>query len=173
MPPPRVESQRLTSNRDSTTAASSSTAARTSGYPTPAGSTTAAPAPATRDSASGAIAAAPPEISAALFREFANAITARSFGRLTAAFPQPSDQAAAKVWADFLVFVRDYTPRALVRSTSVNASANPPTISGVIEFRWSSDAGYDRTRAATFTGYAIPITGGWQLRGVAMDKRFW
>ena len=77
------------------------------------------------------------------------------------------------MWADFLVFVRDYTPRALVRSTSVNASANPPTISGVIEFRWSSDAGYDRTRAATFTGYAIPITGGWRLRGVVMDKRFW
>ena len=92
---------------------------------------------------------------------------------MTHAYPQPTDPGEAKLWQEFLVFVRDYRPRATVRSTSVDPSTNPPTISATIDFRWASDAGFDRVRPASFTGIGIPIPEGWQLRGARLAKRFW
>ena len=71
------------------------------------------------------------------------------------------------------MFVRDYTPRATVRSTTVNESSNPPTITATIDFRWSSDAGFERVRSGTFVGIGLPIPGGWQLHRVQLGKRFW
>ena len=108
-----------------------------------------------------------------MFREFANALNARTYSRITGASNQPSDPAAVKVWQDFLVFVRDYTPRATVRSTSVNEAGYPPTITATIDFRWSSDAGFERVRAGSFVGIGVPIPGGWQLHRVQLSKKFW
>jgi hypothetical protein len=113
------------------------------------------------------------EIAAALFREFANTINTRTYSRITSAYTQPSDPAEVKLWQEFLVFVRDYTPRATARSATIDASTNPPTITASIDFRWSGDAGYDRSRQVTFVGYGVPIPDGWQLRGVRLSKKFW
>jgi hypothetical protein len=112
-------------------------------------------------------------VAVALFKDFANAINARTYSRITTAYSQPTDAAAVTLWQDFLVFVRDYTPRAVVRSTSVDASTNPPTITASIDFRWSSDAGFDRVRSGTFTGVGVPVADAWQLRRVRLAKRFW
>jgi serine/threonine-protein kinase len=141
----------------------------------PSASTSAAPPAATpsRDLSADRIPPAPREIASALFKEFANAVNAQSFSRITGAYTQPNDPAAVKLWQDFLVFVRDYTPRATVRSTTVNETTYPPTITATIDFRWTSDAGFDRTRAGTFTGVGLPIPNGWQLRRVELAKRFW
>jgi len=159
-----MDSVRLTNRLDTSGYGASRSAAATS---------TPASAAAGRDSASDKIPAAPREIASALFKEFANAVNARAYSRVTSAYPQPSDPAAARVWQDFLVFVRDYTPRATVRSTTVNESSDPPTITAAIDFRWTSDNGFDRMRTGTFVGIGVPIPGGWQLRGVRMAKKFW
>ena len=164
IPPARMDSVRLTNRLDTSGYGASRSAAATS---------TPASAAAGRDSASDKIPAAPREIASALFKEFANAVNARAYSRVTSAYPQPSDPAAARVWQDFLVFVRDYTPRATVRSTTVNESSDPPTITAAIDFRWTSDNGFDRMRTGTFVGIGVPIPGGWQLRGVRMAKKFW
>jgi serine/threonine protein kinase len=116
---------------------------------------------------------APRDVAEALFKEFATAINRKSYSRITSAYSQPADAAGVKLWQDFLVFVRDYSPRATVRSTNVNDSAYPPTISATIDFRWTGDAGYDRTRVGTFVGIGVPIQGGWQLHRVELGKRFW
>jgi hypothetical protein len=175
VPPPRTDSVRLTTNRvDSGGYGASRPAAST---PTPAASATAAAppptTPAARDSSTERIPPASREVAAALFKEFASSINARTYSRITAAYSQPNDAAAAIVWRDFLVFVRDYTPRAVVRSTSVDASTNPPTVTASIDFRWSTDAGFDRVRGASFTGIAVPVSGGWQLVRVQLAKKFW
>ena len=109
----------------------------------------------------------------ALFKEFATALNRKSYSRITSAYSQPADAAGIKLWQEFLVFVRDYSPRATVRSVTVNESAYPPTISATFDFRWTGDAGFDRMRAATFVGIALPIQGGWQLHRVELGKRFW
>jgi serine/threonine-protein kinase len=170
--PPAVPRARLDSARLTTRVDTTGYGAARSGA-TPTTSTPAPAAPATRDSAADVIPVAPREIASALFKEFANAINGRSYSRITSAFPQPSDPTAAKVWADFLVFVRDYTPRATVRSSVVNETSTPPTITATIDFRWSSDAGFDRVRSGSFVGIGVPIPGGWQLRGVKLAKKFW
>jgi hypothetical protein len=113
------------------------------------------------------------DITNALYREFASYINSRTYSRITAAYSQPADAAAVTLWQDFLVFVRDYNPRAVVRSTSVDASTNPPTITASIDFRWSGDAGFDRVRAGSFVGIGVPVSGGWQLHKVRLAKRFW
>jgi hypothetical protein len=169
VPRARVDSSRLTrADTASGYGASRSAAPTYNAAPT---STPAAPQP-PKDTAD-VIPVAPREIASALFKEFANAINARAYSRITSAFPQPSDPAAAKVWQDFLVFVRDYMPRATVRSTTVNDTSNPPTITAAIDFRWAGDAGFERTRSASFTGIGVPIPGGWQLRGARLAKKFW
>jgi serine/threonine-protein kinase len=175
VPPPRTDSVRLTTNRvDSSGYGASRPAAST---PTPAASAaTAAPPPATpaaRDSSADRIPPASREVAAALFKDFASSINSRTYSRITAAYSQPNDAAAAVVWRDFLVFVRDYTPRAVVRSTNVDASTNPPTITANIDFRWSTDAGFDRVRGGSFTGIGVPVSGGWQLVRVQLAKKFW
>jgi hypothetical protein len=131
-----------------------------------------APAPA-RDSTADRIPPATREVAGALFKDFANAISARTYTRITTAYSQPNDPAGVTLWQEFLVFVRDYTPRATVRSTNVDASTNPPTVTANIDFRWSSDAGFDRVRAGTFVGIAVPVSGGWQLHRVRLAKKFW
>jgi hypothetical protein len=175
VPPPRTDSVRLTTSRiDSSGYGASRPAAST---PTPAASTTAAAppptAPAARDSSAERIPPASREVAAALFKDFASSINSRTYSRITAAYSQPNDAAAVTVWRDFLVFVRDYTPRAVVRSTTVDASTNPPTITANIDFRWSTDAGFDRVRGASFTGIGVPVSGGWQLVRVQLAKKFW
>jgi hypothetical protein len=112
-------------------------------------------------------------VAEALFKEFASAVNRKTYSRITSAYSQPADAAGVKLWQDFLVFVRDYSPRATVRSTKVDDSTYPPTISATIDFRWTGDAGYDRTRAGTFVGIGVPIQGGWQLHRVELGKRFW
>jgi hypothetical protein len=109
----------------------------------------------------------------ALFREFANVINSRTYSRITAAYSEPTDPAAVKLWQEFLVFVRDYTPRAVVRSVSIDSTTSPPTISAAIDFRWSTDAGFERVRPASFVGIGLPITDGWQLHRARLTKRFW
>jgi hypothetical protein len=60
-----------------------------------------------------------------------------------------------------------------LRSTNVDASTNPPTITANIDFRWSTDAGFDRVRGASFTGIGVPVSGGWHLVKVQLAKKFW
>ena len=69
-----------------------------------------------------------------LFRDFANVVNSRTYTRITAAYSQPSDAGDVKLWQEFLVFVRDYTPRATVRSVGVDSTTTPPvmTISSVL-----------------------------------------
>ena len=170
VPPVRPDSARLTTRVDTGSGYGANRPTASNAAPP------AAPVPAgnpARDSAAERIPPAPREIAAALFKEFANAVNAQSFSRITGAYTQPNDPAAVKLWQDFLVFVRDYTPRASVRSTSVNASTYPPTITATIDFRWSNDAGFERVRSATFTGIGIPIPDGWQLHRVQLGKKFW
>jgi hypothetical protein len=173
VPPPRIDSARLTTNR-----------VDSSGYPASRPSTSASPTPSNpppatpptapvRDSSAERIPAASREVAAALFKDFASAINARTYSRITSAYSQPSDAAAIKLWQDFLVFVRDYNPRAVVRSTNVDASTNPPTITASIDFRWSTDAGFDRVRGSNFVGIGVPVSGGWQLVRVQLAKKFW
>jgi hypothetical protein len=167
VPPVRAESARLTTRIDTG-----------SGYGPPRSTSPAAPpAPApsasARDSAADRIPPAPREIAVALFKEFANAINAQSFSRITGAYTQPNDPAAVRLWQEFLIFVRDYTPRASVRSTTVNETTYPPTITATIDFRWASDQGFDRVRSGSFTGVGVPIPNGWQLHRVQLAKRFW
>jgi serine/threonine protein kinase len=170
VPPARPESTRLASRVDSS-AGYGSKAAPSSSTPAPAASS---PAPAaSRDSAADRIPPAPKEIASALFKEFASAINGQSFSRITGAYTQPSDPAAVKLWQEFLVFIRDYKPNAIVRSTSVNDSAYPPTIIATIDFRWAGDSGFERVRSGTFTGIGVPIPGGWQLRRAELGKKFW
>jgi serine/threonine-protein kinase len=169
VPLARPDSVRLTSRVDTGAGYGASRTAPPTSSPTPASP---APAPA-RDTADDRIPPAPREIATALFKEFANAINARAYSRITGAYSQPNDPAAIKLWQDFLVFVRDYTPRATVRSTTVNESSNPPTITATIDFRWSSDAGFERTRAGTFVGIGVPIPGGWQLHRAHLERKFW
>jgi len=170
----RPDSVRLTTNRVDSTAGYPASRA-TAAAPTASTATTPPPAnppAAARDSAE-RIPAAPREVASALYKEFAGAISARTYSRITAAYSQPTDAAAVTLWQDFLVFVRDYNPRAVVRSTSVDASTNPPTITASIDFRWSSDAGFDRVRSGTFVGIGVPVSGGWQLHKVRLAKKFW
>ena len=178
VPRTRADSARLTTRVD--TAAAYGTSRTAPPAAAPSSPATYAPPPASTSAAAGTardsaeiIPPAPREIASALFKEFANAINARAYSRITNAFPQPSDPAAARVWQDFLVFVRDYTPRATVRSTTVNEASTPPTITASVDFRWSGDAGFERTRSASFTGIGVPIPGGWQLREVRLSKKFW
>ena len=170
-PPARSDTSR-NANRSDTSgyAARSNTTATTPLAPPPSGYP--APTPA-RDSATDRLPAPSSEIAAALFREFANTINTRTYSRITSAYTQPSDPAEVRLWQEFLVFVRDYTPRATARSATIDASTNPPTITASIDFRWSGDAGYDRSRQVTFVGYGVPIPDGWQLRGVRLSKKFW
>jgi hypothetical protein len=169
--PVRPDSVRLTTRVD-TGAGYGARAAASPAAPPPAPAS-ASPYPAPRDSATDRIPPAPREIAAALFKEFANAINAQSFSRITGAYTQPNDPAAVKLWQEFLVFIRDYTPRASVRSATVNAASYPPTITATIDFRWSSDAGFERVRSGTFTGVGVPIPDGWQLHRVQLAKKFW
>jgi serine/threonine-protein kinase len=171
VPTARADSVRLTANRVDSSGASAARPASAAYAP----QSTSAPSPpgATRDSAEDRIPAASREVATALFRDFASAINTRSYTRITTAYSQPTDPAGVTLWQEFLVFVRDYSPRATVRSTSVDASTNPPTISANIDFRWSSDAGFDRVRAGTFVGIGVPVSGGWQLHRVRLAKRFW
>ena len=157
------DTARLTANRADTAGYVASRPAPPPGYTTP---------PAT-DSAADRLLAPSREIATALFREFAGAVNTRAFTRITGAYSQPSDPAAVRLWQEFLIFVRDYTPRATVRSTTVDATTNPPTITASIDFRWAGDAGFDRTRPATFVGIGVPIPDGWRLRGVRLAKKFW
>jgi hypothetical protein len=131
-----------------------------------------APAP-TRDSTTDRIPPATREVAAALFKDFANSINARSYTRITTAYSQPNDPAEVRLWQELLIFIRDYTPRATVRSTNVDTSTNPPTVTANLDFRWSGDAGFDRVRAGTFVGIAVPVSGGWQLHRVRLAKKFW
>lgn len=170
VPPVRTDSARLTTRVDTGSGYGASRSAASSAAPPPAAAAPSAPA---RDSTAYRIPPAPREIAAALFKEFANAVNAQSFSRITGAYTQPNDPAAVKLWQDFLLFVRDYTPRASVRSTTVNAATDPPTITATIDFRWSSDAGFERVRSGTFTGVGIPIPDGWQLHRVQLGKKFW
>ena len=170
--PARPDTTRLAASRGDTAgrydasrpAAPATPPAPTSGYPAPAAS---------RDSSADRLPAPPRDVASALFREFANAVNNRTFSRITGAYTQPSAPDEVKLWQDFLIFVRDYTPRAIVRSTAVDTTTNPPTITASIDFRWATDAGFDRTRSASFVGIGIPIPDGWQLRAVRLTKRFW
>jgi hypothetical protein len=157
------DTARLTANRADTAGYGASRPAPPPGYTTP---------PAT-DSAADQLPAPPREIATALFREFAGAVNTRAFTRITGAYSQPSDPEAVRLWQEFLIFVRDYTPRATVRSTTIDATTNPPTITASIDFRWAGDAGFDRTRPASFVGTGVPIPDGWQLRGVRLARKFW
>ena len=167
LPLARPDTTRLAANRADTTTGYGATrpappAAPTSGYP-----------PAPRDSTPDHLPAPPRDVAVALFREFASTINSRTYSRITSAYSQPTDAADIKLWQEFLVFVRDYMPRATARSATVDSTTNPPTITASIDFRWSTDAGYERTRQATFVGYGLPIQDGWQLRGARLTKRFW
>jgi eukaryotic-like serine/threonine-protein kinase len=166
----RPDSARLTTRADTGSGYGSTRSTSSPATPPPNAATPPAPA---RDSAADRIPPAPREIAVALFKEFANAVNAQSFSRITGAYTQPNDPAAVKLWQDFLVFVRDYSPRATLRSTNVNATTNPPTITATIDFRWSNDAGFEHVRAGNFTGVGVPIPDGWQLRRVLLGKRFW
>ena len=172
VPLARPDSMRLTTRVDTGAGYPASRSTPTTPAPAPAPPAASAPA-AARDSAPDRIPPAPREIASALFKEFANAINARAYSRITGAYSQPNEPAEVGLWQGFLVFVRDYTPRATVRSTKVNASSNPPTITGTIDFRWSGDTGFERVRSATFVGIGVPIPGGWQLHRVRLAKRFW
>ena len=108
-----------------------------------------------------------------LFRDFAGYINSRTYTRITAAYSQPTDAAELKLWQDFLIFVRDYTPRATVRSVNIDSTTSPATISAQIDFRWSTAAGFERTRPANFVGLAYPVTGAWQLHRARLAKKFW
>ena len=109
-----------------------------------------------------------------LFRELANSVSSRAYSRITTAYSQPSDASDGKLWQDFLVFVRDYTPRATVRSVGVDSTTSPPSISATIDFRWSTDTGFERVRPASFVGVALPTaTGGWVLQRTRLTKKFW
>ena len=182
VPRPRTDSVRLTTSRvDSSSYGASrpapSTAASTSpstASAPPASPPTASPPPTpARDSSAYRIPAPPRDVAAGLFKEFASAINSRTYSRITAAYSQPNDAVAVTLWQEFLIFVRDYTPRAVVRSTNVDTSTNPPTITANIDFRWSTDAGFDRVRGASFTGIGVPVSGGWQLVRVQLAKKFW
>lgn len=170
-PPPvplaRPDTSRLTTYRAET---SGSGAAR----PSPAPTASADPPPTTpHDSAPERIPAPTRDIATALFTEFASAITSRTYSRLVAAYSQPTEPDAVSLWQNFLIFVRDYTPRATVRSVTVDSTSNPPRITANLEFRWTGDAGYDRTRAGTFTGVGLPVPNGWQLHRAQLTRRFW
>jgi eukaryotic-like serine/threonine-protein kinase len=170
--PVRPDSVRLTTRVD--TGAGAGYGATRPGSPSPAPSASpASPNAAPRRDSVDRIPPAPPDVAEALFKEFATAINRKSYSRITSAYSQPADEAGVKLWQDFLVFVRDYSPRATVRSTKVNDTAYPPTISATIDFRWTGDAGYDRTRVGTFVAIGVPIQGGWQLHRVERGKRFW
>jgi serine/threonine-protein kinase len=170
--PLRPDSVRLTTRVDTGAGYGPGYGAARPASPTPAPASPSPNAAPVRDSVD-RIPPAPRDIAEALFKEFANAVNRKSYSRITSAYSQPADAAGVKLWQDFLVFVRDYSPRATVRSTKVNDSAYPPTISATIDFRWTGDAGYDRTRVGTFVGIGVPIQGGWQLHRVELDKRFW
>jgi serine/threonine-protein kinase len=158
LPLPRVDSSRLITNRTDSNAASSSAPPATA---------------AARDSAV-SIPAPSRDVASDLFKDFATAINQRSYSRITASYSEPSDAASVKLWQEFLIFVRDYTPRVTVRSVTINPATTPPTITAELAFRWSSDAGFDRTRAATFSGVALPTnSGGWQLHRAHLTKKFW
>jgi|KBSSwiStaDraftv2_1062776.scaffolds.fasta_scaffold110784_1 serine/threonine-protein kinase len=184
LPPPvplaRPDTTRRTFVRtDSGTASGASRAAApasaTTGSPAaPASGKTSSATPAPRDSSADVIPVPTRDIATALFREFANVINSRTYTRITAAYSQPSDAGDVKLWQDFLVFVRDYTPRATVRSVGVDSTTSPPTISATIDFRWSTDAGFERVRPATFVGVGLPATtGGWTLHRARLTKKFW
>jgi hypothetical protein len=108
-----------------------------------------------------------------LAREFATVINRRVYSRILTAYSQPSEPAAVTLWQDFLIFVRDYMPRAVVRSVAVDTTTNPATITVEMNVRWSTDAGFDRTRPATFTGVGVAVPSGWQLHRVRLASRFW
>jgi serine/threonine-protein kinase len=172
--PPAVPLARPDTTRIVNRTDTSNYANRSNATPVPAAPTPGYPAPTpARDSVADRSTGPTREIAAALFREFANTINTRTYSRITSAYTQPSDPAEVKLWQEFLVFVRDYTPRATARSATIDASTNPPTITASIDFRWSGDAGYDRSRQVTFVGYGVPIPDGWQLRGVRLSKKFW
>jgi len=177
-PPPtvplaRLDSARLTSSRTDTGAgySASRSAAQPATPPNPAPASSAPPV--ARDSSTDRIPPPPRDVASALFKEFANTINSRTYTRIIGAYSQPSDPAEVKVWQEFLVFVRDYRPRATMRSTSVNESTNPPTITANLDFRWATDTGFERVRTVSFVGIGIPIPDGWQLRGVRLTKKFW
>jgi hypothetical protein len=56
----------------------------------------------------------------------------------------------------------------------VDSTTSPPTISATIDFRWSTDAGFERVRPAAFVGVGLPATtGGWTLHRARLTKKFW
>jgi len=139
--------------------------------PTPVPTTYTAP-PAARDSVE-RIPVPTRDIASVLYRDFASYVNSRTYSRITAAYSEPSAAADVKLWQDFLIFVRDYTPRATMRSVSVDSSTSPATVTATIDFRWSTDAGFERTRPATFVGSALPVAGTWQLHRARLTKKFW
>ena len=172
VPLARPDTTRLSASRGDTAARYD--ASRPAAPATPPAPTPGNPAPAASpDSSADRLPAPSRDVASALFREFANAVNNRTFSRITGAYTQPSAPDEVKLWQDFLIFVRDYMPRAIVRSTAVDTTTTPPTITASIDFRWATDAGFDRTRSASFVGIGIPIPDGWQLRAVRLTKRFW
>ncbi|HUQ82766.1 MAG TPA: protein kinase [Gemmatimonadaceae bacterium] len=173
VPLARPDTSRLTSVRSDTGTGYGAT--RPTPPPVaPTTSTTApvpAPAPA-RDSVE-RLPAATRDIANALYRDFASYINSRTYSRITAAYSEPSTAAEVKLWQEFLIFVRDYTPRATVRSVSVDSSTTPSMVTGTIDFRWATDAGFERIRSVTFVGAALPVTGAWQLHRARLTKKFW
>jgi hypothetical protein len=170
VPLARPDTTRLATNRpDSSTAAKPNAVAAT---PTPPPAPTYQPATPARDSVE-RLPVPTRDITNALYREFASYVNSRTYSRITAAYSEPRAPADVKLWQEFLIYVRDYTPRASVRSVSVDSSTSPATITATIDFRWSTDAGFERVRPATFVGAALPVTGGWQLHTARLTKKFW
>ena len=176
VPLARPDTSRLSVTRDTGAGPGAARAGNpASATPAPAagGSRGNPPATPPRDSATNPVPAPTREIANALFREFASVVNSRTYSRITAAYSQPSDAADVTLWQDFLVFVRDYTPRASVRSVSIDSTTSPPTITAALDFRWSTDAGFERTRPAVFVGVGLPVAGGWQLHRARLTKKFW
>jgi hypothetical protein len=167
---------RTDSGNSSGASRAAASASATTGSPAaPAsGKTGAAATPPPRDSSADVIPIPTRDIATVLFRDFANVVNSRTYTRITAAYSQPSDAGDVKLWQEFLVFVRDYTPRATVRSVAVDSTTSPPIMSATIDFRWSTDAGFERVRPATFVGVGLPTrTGGWALHRARLTKKFW
>jgi serine/threonine-protein kinase len=173
-PVPSVPLARPDTSRPTRDTASYPTTRPNATVPPPAPATSSASPPATpaRDSVE-RVAVPTRDIANALYRELASYINSRTYTRITAAYSEPSTAADVKLWQDFLIFVRDYTPRATVRSVGVDSSTSPAMVTATIDFRWATDAGFERTRPATFVGAALPVVGGWQLHRAHLTKKFW
>jgi serine/threonine-protein kinase len=170
---PLIASRADTARGNSASRATGSPASPASPTPAPAASAGRNVAPAARDSSAEPLPNPSRDVANSLFRDFAGYINSRTYTRITAAYSQPTDAAESRLWQDFLIFVRDYTPRATVRSVNIDSTTSPATISAQIDFRWSTDAGFERTRPANFVGLAYPVTGAWQLHRARLAKKFW